>query len=123
MYNNFKQNKDFLNDKEENLNMQAIVENLNRVQNASDTISIQDLVEVIKVNSCIQIIQWIKEGKLQTTKELDGTSTIIEEPIVIKESVEEFLKSKDESLLYAQKRRKELDEFAWLNIDDDDIEE
>ncbi|MGH0669617.1 hypothetical protein [Bacillus paranthracis] len=103
--------------------MQAIVENLNRVQNASDTISIQDLVEVIKVNSCIQIIQWIKEGKLQTTKELDGTSTIIEEPIVIKESVEEFLKSKDESLLYAQKRRKELDEFAWLNIDDDDIEE
>ena len=63
-----------------------------------------------------------KRGKLQTTKELDGTSTIIEEPIVIKESVEEFLKSKDESLLYAQ-RRKELDEFAWLNIDDDDIEE
>ena len=62
MYNNFKQNKDFLNDKEENLNMQAIVENLNRVQNASDTISIQDLVEVIKVNSCIQIIQWIKRS-------------------------------------------------------------
>ena len=48
--------------------MQAIVENLNRVQNASDTISIQDLVEVIKVNSCIQIIQWIKEGSCKPQK-------------------------------------------------------
>ncbi|EMY8533564.1 hypothetical protein V8T54_002654 [Bacillus paranthracis] len=122
MYNDSKQNKDFLNREEENLMIHTTIEKLQETTHNSNVVSIQNLVKLIGINSCIPIIRWIKEKKIHTTEELDGTMEILEKPIVLLDSVLMFIEQRDESLLKAIKRKEELDEISWLDIEEDEIE-
>ncbi|EEL48825.1 hypothetical protein [Bacillus mycoides] len=122
MYNNSKGNKDFLNGEEKNLMTPTTIEKLQETQLNSNAVSVKDLVDLLSVNSCIPIIKWIKEGKIQTTGRLNGTTAILEEPIVLIESVKNFIEQEDVSFVSARKRRMELETTAWLNIEEDEIE-
>ncbi|PFA20769.1 hypothetical protein CN373_13355 [Bacillus cereus] len=122
MYNNSKGNKDFLNGEEKNLMTPTTIEKLQETQLNSNAVSVKDLVDLLSVNSCIPIIKWIKEGKIQTTERLNGTTAILEEPIVLIESVKNFIEQEDVSFVSARKRRMELETTAWLNIEEDEIE-
>lgn len=123
MYNNSKHNKDFLNGEGENLVVDTTLEQLDETQNNGVAISIKNLVKVLGVNSCIPIIRWIKAGEIQTTEELDGTIEILEKPIVIIESVRNFIEEEAGSYLRARNRRIMLDRIAWLDIKEHEIEE
>lgn len=103
--------------------MNSVLENLKRVAEERYTISIAELVEVLEINSCLPIISWVKEGKLEVTKPLNGTSEILQEPIVLVGSVANFIRSQDDALIQARNRKKELDTISLFSLDELEINE
>lgn len=103
--------------------MNIVLENLKKVAEERYTISIAELVEILEINSFLPIISWVKEGKLQLIKPLDGTSEILQESIVLVGSVAKFIRSQDDALIQARNRKKELDTLSLFPLDESEVNE